>query len=404
MKRMLSVFASASSMRAAASNTNQQIIPSTKNHHRHVVAAAAVIPSTQESIHSTHLKHLLQPSADTPFSLEFTHQNPSLITFQNIPRLNLGYACDNLTLRQSRKLYTSRTCQLRTFQEQGLSHLSQLALKNCVDLIEIIKWNHENDIKFFRLSSKLFPWPGHYNIQELPDFPTIAEALLVAGELARAMGQRITNHPPHFIKLATTDDAIRQQSIANLEVQGKVFDLMGYQPSHWNKINIHIGGVYANKQRTMERFARTFDTLSDSVKARLTVENDDRCSSYSVQDLMSLHAMTSIPITFDFHHHQFCDGGQSQQDAFETALTTWPSHVRPVVHWSEMPECPERQRTHPYAHSNFVYGPINLYGHEEEVDVMIESKAKEAALLLYRDEIMPRLCVQGWGRKKEYLG
>jgi len=139
------------------------------------------------------------------------------------------------------------------------------------------------------------------------------------------------------------------------------------------------------------RFAKTFETLSNSLRARLTVENDDRVTSYSVADLTQLHAATGVPITFDFHHHQFCDGGQSQSEALETALSTWPRGVRPVVHWSEPPECPVRGRTHPYAHSNFVYGPMNLYGRENDVDVMIESKAREVALLLYRDEIAPRL-------------
>ena len=35
----------------------------------------------------------------------------------------------------------------------------------------------------------------------------------------------------------------------------QVFDLMGYPPSHWNKINIHVGGAYGDKQAAMQRFA-----------------------------------------------------------------------------------------------------------------------------------------------------
>ena len=38
----------------------------------------------------------------------------------------------------------------------------------------------------------------------------------------------------------------------------QVFDMMGFEPSMWNKINIHIGGTYGNtledKRATMERF------------------------------------------------------------------------------------------------------------------------------------------------------
>lgn len=45
-------------------------------------------------------------------------------------------------------------------------------------------------------------------------------------------------------------------SITTQDVQ--VFDMLGFEPSMWNKINIHIGGTYGNtpedKQATMERF------------------------------------------------------------------------------------------------------------------------------------------------------
>ena len=56
-----------------------------------------------------------------------------------------------------------------------------------------------------------------------------------------------------------------------------------------------------------------------------------------------------------------------------------PAGVRPVVHWSEAPECPRRRQLHPYSHSAFVWGPIHAYGREAEVDVMIESKVGAGA-------------------------
>ena len=38
-----------------------------------------------------------------------------------------------------------------------------------------------------------------------------------------------------------------------------------------------------------------------------------------------------VPITFDFHHHRFCDGGLTEQQAFKAAIATWPKGVRPQV-------------------------------------------------------------------------
>ena len=37
------------------------------------------------------------------------------------------------------------------------------------------------------------------------------------------------------------------------------------------------------------------------MKNRLTVENDDRASMFSVSDLLWLHEKVGIPIVFDFH-------------------------------------------------------------------------------------------------------
>ena len=36
---------------------------------------------------------------------------------------------------------------------------------------------------------------------------------------------------------------------------------MGYPPSHENKINIHIGGVYGDKPSTLARFAGNFGSV-----------------------------------------------------------------------------------------------------------------------------------------------
>ena len=88
----------------------------------------------------------------------------------------------------------------------------------------------------------------------------------------------------------------------------QVLDLMGFEPSHWNKINIHIGGVYGDKLATLVRFAQNFERLSVNCKARLTLENDDWPRGFAVKDLLPLSRRCGIPIVFDFHHHKFCSG------------------------------------------------------------------------------------------------
>ena len=133
----------------------------------------------------------------------------------------------------------------------------------------------------------------------------------------------------------------------------------------------------------MKRWCENYLRLPDSVKTRITVENDDKASMYSVVDLYEgVYKRTGVPIVFDFHHHKFCTGGLSEQDALEVALSTWPTDVKPVVHYSESRSDEyEDPKIKPQAHSDYVINKINTYGND--VDVMIEAKAKELARARY---------------------
>ncbi|KAL4853397.1 UV-damage endonuclease [Chlorella vulgaris] len=295
-----------------------------------------------------------------------------------LPVPNLGYACLNTTLRDLRpSIFTSRDCIKRTMDAKGLPHLGSLALQNCQDLPLMIQWNAEHGIRFFRMSSVIFPWIGTYDAKELPQYEEIAAALRLAGDLARLHGQRITFHPSHFVKLAATDAELASKSIRELEGHSQILDLMGYEPSPVNKINIHVGGIYSStgsKEDTMRRWAESFQRLSPSCRARMTIENDDVASAFSLEDLLFLHELTKCPLVFDFHHHRFCPGSLSEKEALEAAMKTWPAGIRPVVHWSE-----SQEGRKPFAHSDYVRGPINLHGHEDKVD--------ELALMAYRGDI-----------------
>ncbi len=308
--------------------------------------------------------------------------------------LNLGYACLNCHLREQKlSIYTNRTCIKKTFDEKGLDYVCKLAYQNVKDLKEIIKWNHENYINFFRMSSKLFPWCTQYDLEDLPNFEEIKDLLENIGELAREYKQRLTFHPEHFCILPSLNENVVKSTIHTLEIHSKIFDIMGYNPSPENKINIHIGSTRnGDKKNAIKFFAENFKKLSGNVKARLTIENDDKKNGYSVDDLYPLAIDLGIPIVFDLHHQRFCKGIWSDREALEKALSTWPTNVRPVVHWSES----QKDRI-PSAHSDYVglTDEFNLYGYDtSKVDIMIEAKMKECALLKYRDELAPMYEVQ----------
>tara|TARA_R110002020_G_scaffold414306_1_gene623797 strand:+ start:167 stop:1012 length:846 start_codon:yes stop_codon:yes gene_type:complete len=268
----------------------------------------------------------------------------------------------------------------RTFLEKGSDYAAELSLLNCRDLMEILKWNLENNIKFFRLSSNIFPWASEYQIENLPNYQKIKTILSGCGHYARQNGIRLTSHPGPFNVLVSPNEKVIQNTIIDLTNHGKVFDMLGLEKSPYNKINIHCNGVYGDKKSALDRFCKNFELLPESVQTRLTVENDDKASMYSVKDLMYIHKRIGIPIVFDYHHHKFCTGNISEQEALELAISTWPEGITPVVHYSESKALHEsNEKLKPQAHSDYINNLPNTYGNK--VDIMVESKAKELSIL-----------------------
>ncbi len=292
--------------------------------------------------------------------------------------MNLGYACICMSL--GKKVSTNRAMVKRTFESKGLDYVSDLALANAKDIIKILEWNRLNDIYFFRLSSTIIPWGDHIDITQLKDYKEIKFELKKAGDFARYWGMRINSHPGPFVVLTSPNEEVVKNAIADLELHGKIFDMMGLEKSHFNNINIHCNGVYGDKKSAMDRFIKNFQRLSNSVKMRLTVENDDKASMYSVKDLMYIYEETGIPIVFDYHHHQFCTGDLSEEQALRLAATTWPNGIRQEVHYSESKALHENnQKEKPQAHSDYINQLPNTYG--LDIDIMVEAKAKELAIL-----------------------
>ena len=295
--------------------------------------------------------------------------------------MELGYACINMTLSENTpKITTNRSMIKKTFQAKGLEYAGELGLKNAKDLLHILKWNKENGINFFRLSSDFFPWASNYKFEELPQFNSIKAELEKSGKFAIDNGIRITSHPGPFNVLVSPREHVVENTITDLEIHGRVFDLMGLSQTPYNKLNIHCNGVYGDKISAMDRFCKNFKRLSPSVQSRLTVENDDKASMYSVKDLMYIHERIGIPIVFDYHHHKFNTGGLSEEEALKLAMSTWPDGIKPAVHYSESKALhEENDKIKPQAHSDYIKELPNLYG--MDVAVMVEAKAKELAIL-----------------------
>ena len=307
--------------------------------------------------------------------------------------MNLGYACINMELSQPikegrqiirKRITTNRSMIKRTYKERGIAYASQLALQNCLDLEDILKWNESKGIKFFRMSSAIFPWASEYKFEDLPDWKEIKKSLVRTGFYATLKDHRLTFHPGPFNKLTSPKEHVVQNTIRDLEIHGKVLDEMGLSRTPYNKINIHVGAHYNNKPMAISNFCKNFERLSESVQSRLTVENDDKASLYSTKELYEeIYKRIGIPVVHDLHHHTFCTGGLTNGEAIKLAAETW-GMVKPVVHYSQSrAEEQNNTKIKANAHSDSYWTAVNTYG--QDVDVMLECKHKEIGLFTMRD-------------------
>jgi len=292
----------------------------------------------------------------------------------------LGYCCINLTI--GKQYTTNRSMRKATFESKGLDYVSEITLKNVKDIIPILEWNRLNGIFVYRMSSCIVPWQDRINLEDLKDYKEISAELKKAGDFAKFWNMRLSFHPGAFTLLSSTKERVVKSAIAELEMHGKVMDLMGLPQTHYAHINIHIGAASCGKHVAMDRFADNFKLLSKSVQSRLVVENDDRPSMYAVSDLKYLYDKIGTPITFDFFHHECQQDPMSQESAFKLAASTWPNGIAPSVHYSESKRLHENDtKIKVVAHSDYINSLPNTYG--IDVDVEVECKKKELAILKF---------------------
>ena len=302
-----------------------------------------------------------------------------------VGNVQLGYACICMELSESKPRVTSNRSMIkRTFKNKGIEYASELARLNTEDLIKIVQWNNQKGIKVFRMSSCLFPWMSEYELTDLPDYETIKSNLASVGRIAMENGQRLSFHPGPFNILSSPKDKVVEASFIDLTRHGEIMDLMGLPRNRNAKINIHVGAAYGNRQTALDRWCKNYEGLPESVKTRLTVENDDRANLYSTKDLYyGVFERTGVPIVFDFHHHNFNTGDQNHEEALKLAASTW-GDVKPTCHYSESKRDKEGAKVSPTAHSAYIYDKIEDYG--VEFDCVIEAKAKEKALFKYVED------------------
>jgi UV DNA damage endonuclease len=266
-------------------------------------------------------------------------------------------------------------------RRDAIAKLSELCLHNARSLLAALEYCHASRIGAFRIQSGLLPLRTHpisgYEIWELQEADQVVDALKSCRDFAATNDIRLSFHPDQFVVLSSTRPEVVESSLRELEHHGELSELVGA-----DVINIHAGGVYGDKESAVDRLVSNINCLSDRVRSRLTLENDD--TSYAPVDLLPFCWREQIPLVYDVHHHRCLADGFSISEATEMVLTTWNReplfHISsPIKGW----EGATPRRHHDFiSASDFPSEWLNL-----QITVEIEAKAKEVAVLKLMDEL-----------------
>ncbi|KAL5044140.1 UV-endonuclease UvdE-domain-containing protein [Aspergillus fruticulosus] len=324
----------------------------------------------------------------------------------------LGYACLNTYLRYSNPpVFCSRTCRIASILEnrhplsdpsqpphatknrpdrsqppdvaRGQAYVEALGLTNARDLLKLIRWNDRYGIKFMRLSSEMFPFASHkeygYKLA-----PFASETLGEVGRLVAELGHRVTVHPGQFTQLGSPRKEVLENSFRDLEYHSEMLQLLKLPPQQDRDavMILHMGGVFGDKEATLDRFRQNYQKLSQDIKNRLVLENDD--VSWSVHDLLPICEELNIPLVLDYHHHniifdssQLREGTLDIMNLYDRIKATWTrKNITQKMHYSEpvAAAITNRQRR---KHSDRVRV---LPPCDPTMDLMIEAKDKEQAV------------------------
>ena len=225
--------------------------------------------------------------------------------------MKIGYPCINTTI----KCTSNSTFRIVNYSERNLIEKVETNLK-CLQ--KMLFFNVENNILFLRIGSGLIPFASH-EICSYDWKKKFANRLRKIGRYIRKNKIRISMHPDQFVVINSKDEKIVEKSIKEIEYHCDVLDIMELNAQA--KVQIHVGGVYNEKEKSIERFIKNYLKLNSKIKKRLVVENDH--VSYSLKDCLYINKKTGIPIVFDTYHHECLNNGESFKEAIKKASLTW---------------------------------------------------------------------------------
>ena len=302
-------------------------------------------------------------------------------------KIRLGYV--SISKKLGKKITSSSTVTFSNYNKiiipsKKLEKLQTVAASNLHDLEKIIKYNIENNIHFYRITSALIPLVTHPEVGYWGHREFLKQDFEYVGKLINDSNMRVDTHPDEFNVINSINPKVVENTKINLLRQAEWFDDFKYD---LGKMVIHVGGATNGKESGLERFITNFNTFPKEVKSKIIIENDDK--TYTARETLSLCNELNLPMVLDVHHHNCNNDNDTIYDLIPKIFATWKNEkLPPKLHFSS-PKNGSIDRKHsdfinPYDFINFLEN-IKLFN--TDIDVMLECKEKDLALFKLTSDI-----------------
>lgn len=283
--------------------------------------------------------------------------------------MKIGYVGDS-TLHP---FHSARRFRLASYTPEKFFETARLNLEG---LKQNVEYAAANNLLFYRIRSDLIPFASHEVCKEnwqqelKPQFAKIAT-------LIKKTGTRISMHPDQFVVINSPSEKIVQNSIRELQYHADIFTALSLGKEH--KMQIHVGGLYGDKEAAIKRFIKTYHILSEDIKNHLVIENDDKL--FTLNDCLEINRETGISLLFDNFHFTLKNDGEDMRSAIEKAFQTWKKvDGIPMVDYSSQAEGWRSGR-----HSDSIdltqFNEFLTTAEGLDFDIMLEIKDKDKSAL-----------------------
>lgn len=294
---------------------------------------------------------------------------------------NLGLVCISEMLKESDNL-SFRTMTRKTFnslnRKDAEKRLKEIILHNFDVSAKVIRHCYSKGIMHYRMSSSIMPLVTDSTLFSDNSFQLECYENFEQSKFYKTIQEfkdkmTFSTHPGQFVVLGSLTDETVVNSIRELEYHGLLHDMLGLPQNHSNPINIHVGSSPKDEGPVnfVNRFIDNYFKCSDSVKNRLTLENEDK-GFFNTENLYKYFG-DNFTLCFDNLHHDT----NSTVDAelyFEKYKKTWKDYI-PVFHLSQQLKDERRG-----AHADYITSMPDYYKNFHGI-LEVEVKQKDFAIL-----------------------